>query len=119
MYYKIKKFIKNKVSIIFTTLFVLGYILLQFDTYHNVAPRALGNLGNSMKQVPWSFVYVIICIIILYFTGRIPFFKGMQIGKNSPFLKDKKSTKHEIFATIAFGIIVILMTIGFFIIMLN
>ncbi len=81
--------------------------------------KQLGIIWEEMKKTPISIAYVILTIVILYFIGKLRFFEGMQIGKNDPFDRDRKSKGKEILSTIVFGLILFAFIIGFFVIMLK
>ncbi len=102
-------------------IFVIAFILYEITQYNSQKNNydELEKLSGEMKKNPISIVYVIVVIMTLYFIGKLKFFEGVQIGKNDPFDRDRKSKGKEIIATIVFGLIFIIFVIGFFVIMLK
>ncbi len=58
----------------------------------------------------------------LYFIGKLPFFRGVQVGTKGGVVEEflgmrKKSTGKEVLSTVVFGLILMALVVGFFIIM--
>jgi len=99
-------------------ILIILYEIFQYNATKSNS-EGLSVTGNFMKEVPLSIPYVIISVSLLYFLGKLSFFKGIQIQQKEFFVKQKKSTTKEIIATIVFGLIVIALMIGFIAIIFN
>jgi hypothetical protein len=69
---------KNRKKEIIIWIILIIFVLFKFFISKGNG-KALNETYSFMKKVPWSVPYVITSILILYFLGRLPFFKGVQL----------------------------------------
>ncbi len=106
------KILKNIAIILFVTILSFGYSKFKVQSFDSNANQFSILLGYIM-QAPITIPYLLVTIMGLFYLGKLPFFKGVQMS-DRPFVdKRKKSTGKEILATIVFGIITFSLMIGF------
>lgn len=109
---------KLKIGIAFIVTAVL--ILLKdqaFASSHGIESILSGLLSllTQIRNVPLSVVYILISAMFIYLLPRISFFKNIKFSISTK--ERKKFTVRDTWSVIIFGLIIVLIMIGFIVIM--